>query len=79
MATNILNNYILLSNSEIKDKKESELDINKDIDIISSFNKIIINIKDFYDIYIKNKYIKIIKHKPMTLIIQKQEEIYTNL
>lgn len=42
-------------------------------------NKIIERIKDFYNIYIKSKYTKIIKHKAMTLKIQKLEEIYANI
>lgn len=35
------------------------------------------SIKDFCNICIKNKHKKIIKHKAITLIIQKLEEIYT--
>lgn len=37
------------------------------------------SIKDLYDTYIKNKDTKIIKHKAMTLIVQKFEEVYIDL
>lgn len=41
-------------------------------------NKFIKNIQNLNNIYIKNRYIKIIKHKSMTLIIQKVKKIYIN-
>lgn len=66
-----------MSNSKADDGEKREPNI--DIHIIPALlNKMIENIEDFYDTYIKNKYTKIIKHKAMTPSIQKLEEIYTN-
>lgn len=42
-------------------------------------NQIIKNIEDLDNTYIKSKYIRIVKHKAMILIVQKLEEIYANL
>lgn len=75
ITINTLNNNLISLDSKIDDRKNNELDINTWI----LFNKIIKNIKDFYDIYIENKHIKIVKYKVMTSIIQKLEEIYNNL
>lgn len=62
------NNNFLLLDLNIDNKKKSKPNINKNINF-ALFNKIIKNIKDFFNIYIKNKYIKIIKYKPKTLAI----------
>lgn len=60
------------SDSEIDNAEKNEPDINN----LASFNKILESIKDLSDTCIKIKYIKIIKHKAMTLIVQKSEDIY---
>lgn len=45
---------------------------------LALLNKITESIEDFCNTCIKSKHIKIIKHKAMTSIIQKFEEIYTD-
>lgn len=70
------NNNLLLSDSETG---ESKLVVNRDIDIAALFNKIKKNIEYFYNTYIESKYIRIVKHKPMTLMVQKLKKIHTNL
>lgn len=42
-------------------------------------NKTIKTMENLSNIYIKNKHTRIIKHKEMTLTVQKLEEIHANL
>lgn len=72
------NNDQFSLDSETDDGEKNEPNIDKYI-ILALFNKIMKNIADFYDMCIKNKYTIIIKHKAMTPIVQKLEEIYINL
>lgn len=67
LDTNIENfyNYQFSSDLKIDNKKESELDIFN----LALFNKIMESIKDLYNMYIKSKYTKIVKHKAITLIV----------
>lgn len=78
IATSNSNNNQFSSNLKADDGKRSKPDINMHI-TLALLNKIIESIEDFYDIYIKNKYIKIVKHKVITSIVKKIKEIYTNL
>lgn len=79
-ATSNSNDDQFSSNSEADIGKKSEPDINTYItSILALLNKIIKSIKDFCNMYIKSKYIKIIKHQAMTPIVPKLEEIYINL
>lgn len=73
-AVSNLNNNLLLSNLEVKDREKSESDINEDINITALLNKIIENIKDFCNTCIQTKYIRIVKYKFMIPMVQKLEK-----
>ena len=80
VATSNSNNDPFSSDSDVDDREKSEPDMDTHITPTPTLPiKIMKSIKDFYDICIKNKHIKIIKYKAITPIIQKLEKIYTNL
>lgn len=68
IAINNSNNNQFSLDLEIDDRKKSESDENMHITLIS-LNKIIKSIEDPCDMYIKSKYIKIVKHKAMISIV----------
>lgn len=79
-AINNSNNNQFFLDSEVNDGQKSEPNIDIHITPIPTpLNKIIESIKNLCDIYIKSKYIKIIKYKAITPAIQKLEEIHANL
>lgn len=63
-TSDFINNQFLF-NLKTDVKKRSKPNVNKYI-IPTLLNKIIRSIEDFYNMYIKNKYVKIVKHKTMT-------------
>lgn len=68
VITSNSNNNQFSSNLEVDNKEKSEPDIDMHI-ILALLNKIMKNIKNFYNTYIENKHIKVIKYKTMTLIV----------
>lgn len=80
VATSNYNDDQFSSDSEADDGKQSEPNIDIYINpTLVLLHKDMGSIKNLCDTCIKNKYIKIIKHKAMTSAVQKLKEIHANL
>ena len=75
-AINNFNDNQFFLDLRIDNKEKNKLDIDMHI-TLALLNKIIESIEDFCNIYIKNKHIKVVKHKAITPIVQKLYKIYT--